>query len=153
MKKNFIRALYESEIQTAELALATESISEELQGMIEKLTNIKIKELATLVKKIKYDGDLQKAESFEQSIGEKLDQIIQSITETKSDIDNEVVKLFNGEELSGGDGAMDGEPADFESDLGDFDEESFDEFGDDESEFSDEDLSLAGFDEITREKK
>ena len=56
MKANFIQKLYESEIQNTELALATEAFSDEIQSIIEKVTNLKTKELADLVKKIKYDG-------------------------------------------------------------------------------------------------
>lgn len=52
MKSNFIKHLCESEIKSTELALAVESISDELQNMIEKISNIKTKDLANLVKKL-----------------------------------------------------------------------------------------------------
>ena len=44
MKSNFIKHLCESEIKSTELALAVESISDELQNMIEKISNIKTKD-------------------------------------------------------------------------------------------------------------
>lgn len=96
MKANFIRTLCENEIQTTELALAVSSISSDIQSMIEKLSNIKVKDVSELTKKIKYDGDIDAGENFYQSIGSKIDQAIQSLTEIKSDIDNEVVTISQG---------------------------------------------------------
>lgn len=96
MKANFIRTLCENEIQTTELALAVSSISSDIQSMIEKLSNIKVKDVSELTKKIKYDGDIDAGENFYQSIGSKIDQAIQSLTEIKSDIDNEVVNISQG---------------------------------------------------------
>lgn len=101
MRADFIKMLCENEIKSTEMALATENISNELQSMVEKLTNIKTKDLAELVKKLKYDGDIEAGESFNQSMTEKLDAAIASLTEIKGNIDNEVVKLFNGESLDG----------------------------------------------------
>lgn len=116
MRADFIKMLCENEIKSTEMALATENISNELQSMVEKLTNIKTKDLAELVKKIKYDGDIEGGESFNQSMSEKLDQAIASLTEIKGNIDNEVVKLFNGESLEGDDAGMDdGEQFDVDS--------------------------------------
>ena len=67
MRKDFIKQLTEAAISTTDLALNVESMSEAIQGMIEKITNIKTKDLAVLVKKIKYDNDIQKADEFQQN--------------------------------------------------------------------------------------
>ena len=91
MRANFIKTLCENEIKSTEMALATENIGNELQSMVEKLTNIKTKDLAELVKKIKFDNDIEAGESFNQSMSEKLDQAIQTLTDIKGSIDNEVV--------------------------------------------------------------
>lgn len=146
MKANFIKHLCESEIKSTELALAVESISDELQNMNEKISNIKTKDLANLVKKIKYDGDIEKADAFNDSISQKLDALINSITDIKGEIDNEVVKLFNGEDL---DTDSSDDMGDFEDDFGG--DEDFDEFDPN----SDEDLDLNDIDieEIGREEK
>lgn len=151
MVKNFIQKLYESEIQNTELALATESFSDEIQSIIEKVTNLKTKELADLVKKIKYDGNIEKADTFNNELGQKLDTLIQTATEVKSEIDNNVVQLFQGNDLQGSDANMDNELGDFEDDFGSDDME---EFSMDDSE-GDEDLDLDGIDfgEVSREKK
>lgn len=154
MAINFIQKLYESEIQNTELALATESFSDEIQNIIEKVTNLKTKELADLVKKIKYDGDIEKADQFNAELGQKLDTLIQTATEVKNEIDNNVVQLFQGNELAGGqpDVEQDG-LGDLQDDLGQGDED-FDEFNADE-ETGDEDISLDDLDfgEVERERK
>ena len=65
MKTNFIKQLTEAAISTTDLAVKVEGMSEAIQSMIEKITNIKTKDLAVLVKKIKYDNDIQKADEFQ----------------------------------------------------------------------------------------
>ena len=151
MRANFIKMLCENEIKSTEMALATENIGNELQSMVEKLTNIKTKDLAELVKKIKFDNDIEAGESFNQSMSEKLDQAIQTLTEIKGSIDNEVVSLFNGEGVSGGEGedmsgGMDFEDSDMASDFGG--DEEVPEFNPDEEETNEEsdDLDLSDID-------
>ena len=153
MAINFIQKLYESEIQNTELALATESFSDEIQNIIEKVTNLKTKELSDLVKKIKYDGDIEKADQFNAELGQKLDTLIQTATEVKNEIDNNVVQLFQGDNLQG-DASMGAEQdlGDIEDDFGG--DEDFDEFNADEN-YGDEDVNLDDLDfgEVEREEK
>jgi hypothetical protein len=151
MRANFIKMLCENEIKSTEMALATENIGNELQSMVEKLTNIKTKDLAELVKKIKFDNDIEAGESFNQSMSEKLDQAIQTLTEIKGSIDNEVVSLFNGEGVSGGEGedmsdGMDFEDSDMANDFGS--DEEVPEFNPDEEKSDEEsdDLDLSDID-------
>ena len=153
MAINFIQKLYESEIQNTELALATESFSDEIQNIIEKVTNLKTKELADLVKKIKYDGDIEKADQFNSELGQKLDTLIQTATEVKNEIDNNVVQLFQGDNLQGAEDVEQNGLGDLQDDLGQG-EEDFDEFNADE-DMGDEDISLDDLDfgEVEREKK
>ena len=153
MAINFIQKLYESEIQNTELALATESFSDEIQAIIEKVTNLKTKELSDLVKKIKYDGDIEKADQFNSELGQKLDTLIQTATEVKNEIDNNVVQLFQGDDLQGAEDVEQNGLGDLQDDLGQG-EEDFDEFNADE-DMGDEDISLDDLDfgEVEREKK
>lgn len=149
MRANFIKMLCENEIKSTEMALATENIGNELQSMVEKLTNIKTKDLAELVKKIKFDNDIEAGESFNQSMSEKLDQAIQTLTEIKGSIDNEVVSLFNGEGVSGGEDMSDGmdfEDSDMANDFGG--DEEVPEFNPDEEKSDEEsdDLDLSDID-------
>lgn len=156
MRANFIKMLCENEIKSTEMALATENIGNELQSMVEKLTNIKTKDLAELVKKIKFDNDIEAGESFNQSMSEKLDQAIQTLTDIKGSIDNEVVSLFNGEGVSDDDSDMSND-VDFEdSDIADdfSGDEEVPEFNPDE-ESSEEDMDLEDIDlgdEVRMEK-
>ena len=153
MAINFIQKLYESEIQNTELALATESFSDEIQAIIEKVTNLKTKELADLVKKIKYDGDIEKADQFNSELGQKLDTLIQTATDGKNEIENNVVQLFQGDDLQGAEDVEQNGLGDLQDDLGQG-EEDFDEFNADE-DMGDEDISLDDLDfgEVEREKK
>lgn len=123
MRKNFIKELTEAAISTTDLALNVEGMSEAIQSMIEKITNIKTKDLAVLVKKIKYDNDIAKADEFNQNIGGKLDQLIQSMTEIKGEIDNVTVSMLNGDDDMGA-SETDDELGDFEADFGMEGEES-----------------------------
>ncbi len=124
MKANFIKTLTEAAISTTDLALNVEGMSEQIQSMIEKITNIKTKDLAVLVKKIKYDNEISKADEFQQNIGGKLDQLIQSMTEIKGEIDNVTVGMLNGEDNMGSEApAEEGDMGDFEADFGEFNAE------------------------------
>lgn len=150
MKANFIKHLCENEIKTTELALSVEKISSDFQSMIEKLTNIKTKDVAELTKKIKFDGDIDGGEKFNQSIGVKLDQAITTLTLVKSEIDNEVVNISQGKSFGQGDSTdVDELGKDLDdSDLAnDFSDDDFEEFNPDE----DEDLSLDDLDELDDE--
>lgn len=158
MKKNFINSLTEAAISTTDIALNVEGMSEQIQSMIEKITNIKTKDLAALVKKIKYDNEISKAEEFQQNIGAKLDQLLQSMTEIKGEIDNVTVGMLNGEDDMGG------EPSEGESDMGDF-ESDFGEFnaeepsdeeapmGDDEESDDSLDDLASDLESLSREEK
>ena len=160
--KNFIQKLYEAEIQNTELALAVESISSDMQSMIEKLSNLKVKDLAELIKKLKFYGNVEGGEQLNQTIGDKIDQAIDTLSDIKSQIDNEIVRISQGD--MSGDDSMDNETPDLEnsdmsSDLGgDEDFEDFDadeDYNDSDDDFSDEDLDMSdiNFGEIQREKK
>ena len=93
-------------------------------------------------------------------MGEKLDQAIQSLTDIKGAIDNEVVSLFNGEGISGDESMDDGEQFDVDSlddsDLAsDFNDEEVPEFNPDEESEDDGLDSLNDLDlsDMSREKK
>lgn len=146
MRKHFITKLTEAAISTTDLALNVESMSEQIQAMIEKLSNIKTKDLAVLVKKIKYDNEISKADEFNQNIGGKLDQLIQSMTEIKGEIDNVTVGMLNGDDNLGGSSEGEDDLGDFESDFAEEEsaenEESSDDFSLDDMEFDFEDESV-----------
>lgn len=149
MRKNFIKELTEAAISTTDLALNVEGMSEAIQSMIEKITNIKTKDLAVLVKKIKYDNDIAKADEFNQNIGGKLDQLIQSMTEIKGEIDNVTVSMLNGDDDMGSEEESMG---DFEDDFGDFNADDMNAEEDEVQGGSLEDMA-SDLDSIGREEK
>ena len=160
MKQNFIKTMTEAAISTTDLALNVEGMSEQIQSMIEKITNIKTTDLAVLVKKIKYDNDIQKADEFQQNIGGKLDQLIQSMTEIKGEIDNVTVGMLNGDDSMGAEGSSDeGDMGDFEEDFGEFNaDEGSDDLGlggEESAEGGDESLDdlASDLDSLSREEK
>ena len=158
MKTNFIKTLTEAAISTTDLALNVEGMSEQIQSMIEKITNIKTKDLAVLVKKIKYDNDIQKADEFQQNIGGKLDQLIQSMTEIKGEIDNVTVGMLNGDDSMGAESSSGDEGmGDFEEDFGEFnaDEGSEDLGGEEAPEEGGDSLDdlASDLDSLSREAK
>lgn len=155
--KDFIKNLCEEQIQSTDLALSVEKMSGEIQSMVQKVTDMKTKDLSMLVKKIKFDNDINKAEGFEQSIGEKLDQAITALSDVKSSLDNDTVRLFNGEDPGSDDMSA---PAGDE--LSDIDQDfGGEDFGDEEESDEDTDLDFSGLDaeldqldaEIGREEK
>jgi predicted transcriptional regulator len=151
MKTNFIRKLTEAAISTTDLALNVESMSEAIQSMIEKITNIKTKDLALLVKKIKYDNEISKADEFNQNIGGKLDQLIQSMTEIKGEIDNVTVSMLNGDENMGSDeGSLDDGMSDIDSDFGEF---NLDDMDSEEGDMGDIEDIDSGIEPMSRESK
>lgn len=132
MRKNFIKMITEAAISNTDIALNVESMSDQIQSMIEKITNIKTKDLAVLVKKIKYDNNIKNADEFNQNIGSKLDELIQSMTSIKGEIDNVTVSMLNGDNNFGNDSGSDLD-SDLDTDFGneDNDEEDSDNLDDD----------------------
>lgn len=132
MRKNFIKMITEAAISNTDIALNVESMSDQIQSMIEKITNIKTKDLAVLVKKIKYDNNIKNADEFNQNIGSKLDELIQSMTSIKGEIDNVTVSMLNGDNNFGDDSGSDLDN-DLDTDFGneDNDEEDSDNLDDD----------------------
>lgn len=102
-KKFDISMIVENSIKETDLAISVSEISDKIQKMIQDLSDMKIVDIAELVKQIKYDNRIEQATQLEQQMGSKLDQAIETLTAVKSEIDNDVVKLFNGEGLEGDD--------------------------------------------------
>lgn len=143
MKNNFIKKLCEDAMADTEVALNVDNISTDIQAMIKKITTIKTDTLANLVKKIKYDGNIDKANEFEQNIGQKLDQLLQSMTDIKGEIDNISVGMLTGNDsISGGDSSEEG--SDMDDDFAAF--EPTDGEGEEAPEAGNDELNLDDFD-------
>ena len=94
----------------------------------------------------------QKADEFQQNIGGKLDQLIQSMTEIKGEIDNVTVSMLNGDESMGAsdEGA---EGSDIDSDFGEFnaDEGSEEDLGGEEDFGAEEGSDEGSLDDLAAE--
>ena len=118
-KRFDLSVLVENSIKETDLAISVSEISDKIQKMIQDLSDMKIVDIAELVKQIKYDNKIEQAEQLESQMGSKLDQAIETLTAVKSEIDNDVVKLFNGEGLEGGDEMPTDDGADLDTALAD----------------------------------
>ena len=117
--------------------------------------NLEKKLLAEAFDALVNDNDIAKADEFNQNIDGKLDQLIQSMTEIKGEIDNVTVSMLNGEDDMGSSEGGEEDLGDFESDFGEdfgdnMDDDSIEEPTMDGSEIDDFSDNL---DTITRKKK
>ena len=140
-KKFDISMLVENSIKETDLAISVSEISDKIQKMIQDLSDMKIVDIAELVKQIKYDNRIEQAEQLEQQMGSKLDQAIETLTAVKSEIDNDVVKLFNGEGLEGDSASMPDDGADLDTALADDDTDIDTDMEMDDEESVDDDLA------------
>lgn len=92
MGKN-LKKLMESELQQAEVVLAAKSIVNDLQGILEKLSNLKIKNLLPVVEQIRTQFGVNEADKFNDTVSSAIDTAIQAATDTKDAVDTEVLRL------------------------------------------------------------
>ena len=96
-KKDLFRILTESEsLQNTEVALAIESMSKDLDSMITKLSTMLTKDLSNLVRKIKFDNNIEVADNLSKNIGDKILNAQQQLSQLKSDLETESVNMMNG---------------------------------------------------------
>lgn len=88
-----VKKLIESEIARAELSLATRDISDTIQGVIEKISDIAIQDLPVIVSQIKGEYGIEYGEIYNNTISELLQGNLETLKQAKSSIDNEALKL------------------------------------------------------------
>lgn len=145
--------LLEADIKSTEVALAVEAMADQLDTIVSKLSSMQTKDLANLVKGIKYNNDIETANALQQNIGEKLTAALNTITELKSDLETEVVNLMNGNPVGGG--SKVDEESDFAAEFNpDEEEEGSDEEAEEDDTVSDKEADeFDGFDEMERTLK
>lgn len=143
-------------LKNTEVALAVEAMANQLDSMITKLSSMQTKDLANLVKKVKYDNNIDQANSIQENIGGKIQNALQTIGQLKSELETEVVNLMNGNTSS----TEDSSDNDFNNEFNPdnvSDEEEPEENEDQEDEEDEENVkgadSLDDFDEMEREMK
>lgn len=158
MKKLNLSMLVENTIKETDVAIQVSEISDKLQKMIQDLSDTKVVDIAELVKQIKYDNNIEQAQQLEQQIGVKLDQAIETLTSVKSEIDNDVVRLFNGEGIDGN--MANAGQSDLDADISslngsdDFGDDDLEDIEVDDEDSVDDDLAdIEGFETVERTLK
>lgn len=131
MKEGYVkqlRKLLEAEVEQAESLIAARGFSQELQDMVEKLGRLVNEDLPAVSEQMRdaYGADV--ATGFENTVGETLSSVMDSLKTSKQDIDNSVTSIADGQTPS------------TPNDMGDTD------FGDEEG-----DLELGDMDDVDLE--
>lgn len=102
----------ESELDKAELVLAAKGISDEVQGMAEKVAKLQVDELMPLVDRLKEVFGNEMAQQFNDSVDGTLSSLLDQLKQSKDNVENQA-NILNGE----GDMSM-GTDMDFNADPG-----------------------------------
>lgn len=78
----------ESEIQKAEYLLASKNIVDELQKMLEKLSDMQAQQIPAIVDKMKLDAGIAAADNYKNAASSMISSVIDSINTTKEGMDN-----------------------------------------------------------------
>lgn len=110
MKEGYVkqlRKLLEAEVEQAESLIAARGFSQELQDMVEKLGRLVNEDLPAVAEQMRdaYGADV--ATGFENTVGETLSSVMDSLKSSKQDIDNSVTAIADGQAPSAGVGMSD----------------------------------------------
>lgn len=110
MKEGYVkqlRKLLEAEVEQAESLIAARGFSQELQDMVEKLGRLVNEDLPAVAEQMRdaYGADI--ATGFENTVGETLSSVMDSLKSSKQDIDNSVAAIADGQAPSAGVGMSD----------------------------------------------
>lgn len=85
--------LLESEMERAEVVLAVKSLTNDLQTMAQKISKMQIEEVSALTERIKAEFGIETGEDFANNTTSILQNILTSIQNGKSEIDNSALIL------------------------------------------------------------
>lgn len=150
MKEGYVkqlRKLLEAEVEQAESLIAARSFSQELQDMVEKLGRLVNEDLPAVAEQMRdaYGADI--ATGFENTVGETLSSVMDSLKGSKQDIDNSVASIADGQAPSTRPD-MDDEDFGGDDELGDLDEPELDTEPEGELDLDLDDDDLAGLDDV-----
>ena len=95
MKQNLAK-LMESELDRAELILASKGISDEIQTMAEKVAKLSVDELMPLVDRLKEVFGNEMAQVFNDSVDGTLSSLLDQLKQSKDSVENQA-NVLNGE--------------------------------------------------------
>lgn len=145
-----IRTILEGEVEEAEVIMAARGFSKEFQDMIQKVGRLANEQVGPVVDQIRLTYGPEMAESFQNTVRDQMDAVLNAIASAKDTLDNLVIDITNGGIPTGGTdmdsdefGSEEGGDMDVSGDLdvdlgddSDFGDEA--DFGDDEGGFADE---------------
>lgn len=91
-----VRALLESELVQAEVIMASKSFSQELQDMVEKIGRLMNEELGPVVDQMREAFGSEQADSFNSVASSKLQSVIDTLKNTKNEIDVAIESISDG---------------------------------------------------------
>lgn len=119
-----LRKLLESEVEEAEIVIATKGFSKSLQEMIEKIGRLQNEDLPPLADQMRQNYSNAEAHSFHESTQLTLQSVLDALYEAKEQIDNAVQNMARGNldfnvdmdlDTENGEGELD---TDLDTDLG-----------------------------------
>jgi hypothetical protein len=143
-RRSLRRALRESEIQQAQVVLAAQDMVDNVQKMIEQATSMQYKDLPALVSQVRNEMGIDQAGQFKTDASAALSQLVQSLEESRQQLE-EALGVVTGQEPLGGDMGddMGGGLPDMDDDLGGEDDFDFDaDLGDDSDIDTDLDIDV-----------
>jgi hypothetical protein len=127
-RRSLRRALRESEIQQAQVVLAAQDMVDNVQKMIEQATSMQFKDLPALVSQVRNEMGIDQAGQFNTDANAALSQLVQSLQESRQQLET-ALGVVTGQEPLGGGGDMGGQgglPDLGDDDLGGEDDFDFD---------------------------
>lgn len=124
LKESFVkdlRALLESEVEEAEIVIATKGFSKSLQEMIEKVGRLQNEDLPPLSDQMRSNYDIEVAHSFHEKTQATLQSVLDALYYAKDEIDRVVQEMATGNmqwstDMEGDSDEFDAEP-DLDSDM------------------------------------
>lgn len=91
--------LQEGEVDQAQVVLAAQDMVDQVQKMIENMSDLKVKELPALTDGIRGQMGADQAQSFSSAAGAALDSLVGALTTAKEEL-NSATGILTGEEMS-----------------------------------------------------
>ena len=82
------RKLTEGEVEKAELIMAAKDMVDRIQGMVEDLSKMKVEDLVALTDRLRDDFGNDSAQKFVSSVGNSLESAIETLTNSRTEVDN-----------------------------------------------------------------
>lgn len=92
-RRNTMLALFESELEKADIVLAVKGMVDEVQGMAEKLSKMQAEDLMPINDRIKAEMSAEQAEQFSNNVTEALQEAFAAVRKVRDVIDNEALIL------------------------------------------------------------